>query len=127
MKVCKILALMFVAPAVFGETRAALPAQSVGQIKILRGEIRRDQVDLTEKTKATHADHAQLLASQKSELDLIRKSGNSRPNRVAARKAVLDKYAKIWADRRRSAAAEKKSLREDIAAKKNQIRKLRQS
>ncbi len=118
-KVCKVMALMLVAPAAFG--------QNSGQIKIVRAEIRRDQGNLTTNFKTMRNAHAELEARQKNELDLVRKSSASRANRAAARRAVFAKYAALWSQSRRQADARRRSLREDIAAKRAWIRKLRQS
>ena len=117
MSAYKILALMFVASAAFG--------QNVMQIKIVRGEIRRDLGDLAANSNALRAARAELATRQKEELRVIKKSGASRVNRAVARRAVLDKYAALWSAHRREAAARRRSLQEDIASKKAWIQKLR--
>lgn len=114
------LALALLAPAAFGQ--ANMPAE-----KVLRGEIVRDKGDLSAKLKAERAQRKQLLVQEKAELAKIRESTGTRAEKKQARQAVRQKYAKLAADAHQKSAFERKNLREDMQAKRGQIKKLRQS
>jgi len=113
------LALMLVAPAVFGQTAAP--------VKTLRDEIKRDKGDLTAKVKTERAAHQELIGQEKAELAKVAKTEGTRAEKKAARLAVRKKYAQMMKDAREKGSYERKNLREDIQAKRGQIQKLRQS
>jgi len=133
------LALALVAPAVFGQTSTAVPAVRAkkakhaltapanGQAKVLRDEIARDRGDLAAKRKSARAERVQLGVQRKAELAKIKGSTGTRAEKSAARKALREKYARLMKDVSQRSSFERKQLREDIAAKKTRIQKLRRS
>jgi hypothetical protein len=131
------LALALVAPAAFGQTSMpaarvkkaveAVGAPNAAPVKILRDEIKRDKDDLTAKVKAERAERKELLAQEKAELVKIGKSEGTRAEKKAARQALRAKYAQLMKDVHQKGSYQKKNLREDIASKQAQIKKLRQS
>lgn len=122
-----VLALALMAPAAFGETNPAQPAQPAAQVKTLRQEINRDKNDVSAKTKAERTEHKQLLLQEKAELAKIRDSAGTRSEKRQARLTVREKYAKMMAEARQKSVFERKNLREDMQDKREQIKKLRQS
>ena len=134
-----VLALGLLAPAAFGQTETAVhakkakkPAAELNQsaapeMKTLRQEIKRDKGDMTGKTKASRAEHKQLLAQEKAELAQVSKSVGTRAEKKQARLAVRAKYASLLKEAHAKVAYERKNLREDISSKQNQIKKLRPS
>ena len=137
----KTLALALLAPAAFGQTAvpavhahmkkakaaAAAPSANAAPVKILRDEIKRDKTDLSAKVKAERAEHRQLLAQMKTELAALKGSTGTRAEKKQAHLGVRQKYAKLMADARGKNSYDRKQLREDIASKREQIKKLRQS
>lgn len=136
-----VLALTLLASAAFGQTGAMVPvmhakkakaapavsAQSAGQAKILRGEILRDKTDLKAKHKAALVERAQLLTQEKVELAKVKSAPGTKAEKSAARKALREKYARMFKDAHQQAVYQRKNLREDIVSKKVQIQKLRRS
>jgi ribosome-binding protein aMBF1 (putative translation factor) len=126
MKATAILALGLLAPAAFGQTAAMTPATQVAT-HTLRSEIKRDQGDMTGKTKAFRAERKELLVQEKAELVKITASKGNRAQKKAARQAVRVKYAQLIKDARAKAGYQRKNLRDDMTSKRVQIKKLRQS
>ena len=136
-KCMAVLALALLAPAAFGQadmaarvkkTKAATePNPTAAPVKTLRDEIKRDKSDMTGKTNAARAEHKQLFAQEKAELAQVAKSVGTRAEKKQARLTVRSKYAQLLKDARAKGAYERKNLREDIASKREQIKKLRQS
>ncbi len=63
---------------------AAVVNESAVEMKTLRQEIKRDKGDMTGKTKASRAEHKQLLAQEKAELAQVSKLvGTRREGRCA--------------------------------------------
>lgn len=102
-------------------------SQNAAPVKTLREEIKRDKGDMTGKTKAARAEHKQLLAQEKAELAQVAKTVGTRAEKKQARASVHAKYAQLLKDERAKVAFQRKNLREDIASKQEQIKKLRQS
>jgi hypothetical protein len=128
-----VLALALAAPAAFGQTNmtaaggAAAVNPAAAPVKTLRDEIKRDKGDIAAKTKAERAEHRELLAAEKAELAKVAQSVGTRAEKKAARLAVRTKYAGLMKEASRKSSYERKNLREDIVAKRGQIKKLRSS
>ncbi|HEX4046287.1 MAG TPA: hypothetical protein VH309_00555 [Elusimicrobiota bacterium] len=116
-----VLALGLLAPAAFGQEIVSAPVMT------LRSEIKRDKADMSGRTKAERAEHKQLVAQEKAELAAVAKTVGTRAEKKTARLAVRAKYASLLKEARAKAAYQRKNLREDIASKQQQIKKLRQS
>jgi hypothetical protein len=121
------LALMLVAPAVFGQTSVTAPHPNAAPVKTLRDEIKRDKGDLTAKVKKERAEHKELIVQEKAELEKVAKSEGTRAEKKAARLAVRQKYGQLMKAAHTKGSYEIKNLREDISVKRGQIQKLRQS
>jgi hypothetical protein len=133
------LALTLVAPAAFSQTslpvvhsKKAKPAlvmngQTEAMLKTLREEIKRDKGDLAAKVKTERSERKELLVQQKAELAKVKASEGTREEKKQARQALHDKYVKLMKEAREKIRFERGQLHQDIASKKDQIKKLRQS
>lgn len=130
MKWMAVLALALAAGSAFGETGKAVKEAKKpenGQVKILRQEIQRDQQDLSAKWKSAREQRKELAVQLKAELAKVKASVGSREEKVHARHALRDKYARMLKDARTKSVFERRNLREDISSKSAMIKKLRQS
>ena len=122
-----VLALGLIAPAAFGQAVMTNAERTAAPVSTLRQEIKRDKGDMKGKTKASRAEHKQLLAQEKAELAQVGKTTGTRAEKKQARLAVRAKYAQLFKGEHAKSAYQRKNLVEDIGSKHNQIKKLRQS
>jgi hypothetical protein len=122
------LGLLLAGSGAFAATAAPKETpQTVGSLKLLRSEIKRDEGDIAAKVKTERGERKQLLDQEKTEIAKIRQASGNRSEKKQARAAVRAKYARLLQDARQKSLFERKQLRDDMASKGAQIKKLRSS
>lgn len=131
------LALALSVPAAYSQTAApvkhhAKPAhaanlQSRAQIKTLRAEIARDKNDLSTAHKNAKAERVSTMNQWKEELGKLLSAASPRGEKRQARKNLRAKYVAVLKEAREKRVHAGGLLREDIADKRRQIQRLRQS